>query len=258
MKVTKFLFFSCPHAPLTDEAAKNFMLEQVQDFKPDVIIHGGDGHEADSASKFPSERDWSLKDELDFHNDFLREIREVSPGSRKVFLIGNHDDNILGNGRINSKIRGLADFLDPKKRLEPELIDHWETPTKYIYNRKDGVFRLGQVTFCHGFEAGVSADELQSIQLGLPYGLFVSGHTHRPVDVTQAMRTTSVKLPYWFANAGTLCQMEAMHYMNRKRREQWGQAVVVGEVSEWRYTSNFMPTSPQWDAETRIFRFYGE
>ena len=68
-KITTWIAFSCPHVPLQCDAAIDWMLGQISDLSPDVIIHLGDGHEADSASRWPSEYDWSLEDEFVGHNN---------------------------------------------------------------------------------------------------------------------------------------------------------------------------------------------
>jgi predicted phosphodiesterase len=250
---TSWLFFACLHVPLQDKDFIDWLIEEIKRRKPDVIIHGGDGHEADSASRWPSEYDWTLSDEFREHNEILKRIRKANPGSRRVFLPGNHDDNILALNRIDWKLRDLCDYRDH----EPEL-KNWEQPAKYIYDRERGVFRIGQVTFAHGYESGVSADEYQAYQLGLPYGLFVSGHTHRPVPVTQAQRTKAIKLPFWYANAGCGRDMVNVPYMLRRRRFDWGQGIVVGEADSWRYDSALMPQKPLWEAETLIYKMYGE
>lgn len=248
--ITSWLAFSCPHCPLQDDEAVEWLLEQIKEHKPDTIIHLGDGHEADAASKFANEYDFSLKDEYEAHNTFLSQVRKASPSSRRVFLLGNHDNNLLKWARLDKDIRDLCDF----HAWEPEL-KHWEEPCKYI-NGPRGVFRIGQVSFFHGYQAGASADAMQSVRLGLPYGLTVSGHTHSPVDVTQDKRSVSVLNPFWYANAGTLRDIDNVPWMDDKDRQRWGQAVVVGESETWRYEQSLMPQKPLWEAKTIVRRMY--
>lgn len=255
-KILKWAAISCTHAPLQDDTAVALACRELESFKPDVFIHVGDLFEADYPAKFDNERGWELEDELKAANTLLKQFHSAVGDAKKVLLIGNHDDNILGNGRIHPKIRSLANFLDPEKRLVPELLDHWEIGAKYVYNREVGTYRIGQATFCHGFEAGTSSDEYQAYQLGVPFGISVFGHTHRPVPVTQAMRTKTVSLPYWYTNVGTLSHLESMNYMDRKRRALWGQGIVLGESMLWRYEASMLPNSKLWDAETKIFRMY--
>jgi 3',5'-cyclic AMP phosphodiesterase CpdA len=236
---------------LEDKEFQEWLLDQIGTRNPDVIVDLGDAHEAISASRWPHEYDWTLSDEFKASDAYRKEIRRISRNSRKVFLRGNHDDNLLTLNRIDRQLRDLCDYRDH----EPEL-QYWKQPTTYEYSRENGVFRLGQATFGHGWEAGVSADEMQSILLGVPYGLWVGGHTHRPEPVTQAMRTKAVPLPYWYANPGCARDIDDVPYMERKRRHRWGQGIVVGESGHWRYEQSLMPQSPQWEAETIVFRMF--
>ena len=248
--ITSWLAFSCPHCPLQDDEAVEWLLEQIKEHRPDTIVHLGDGHEADAASKFQNEYDFTLRDEYEAHNNFLSQVRKASPSSRRVFLPGNHDNNLLKWARLDKDIRDLCDYHE----WEPEL-KHWEEPCQYI-NGPRGVFRIGQVSFFHGYQAGASADAMQSVRLGLPYGLTVSGHTHSPVDVTQDKRSVSVLNPFWYANAGTLRDIDNVPWMDDKDRQRWGQAVVVGESETWRYEQSLMPQKPLWEAKTIVRRMY--
>jgi len=246
---TKFLAFSCPHCPLEDRKAIDWLLTQIASYQPDVIVHLGDGHEASGASVHPNEERFTLKEEYAAHDKLLGDIRKAAThkgrrNARLVFLPGNHDDNILAACRIDSKVRELCDY----RKHEPELTN-WEQPAEYIYDRKKGTFKLGQVTFAHGYEAGMGGGRFQSVLLGMPYGLTVTGHTHRPEHVTRAMMTQGVPLPFWWANAGCMRDLKP-DYVKRKRTHLWGQAVVVGECEEVKSPR----LSRAWEAETRIFR----
>ena len=241
-----FLAFSCTHHPLQDDSAIDWMLGKIDEYKPDVVVHLGDGHEAASASKWPTEFDFDLKDEYAAHNQFLADIRSVSGKAELVMMEGNHDDNIRAVGRIDKQFRPM---LTPEQ-WEPEL-KHWKV-YPYVYSSR-GVHSLGNVHFFHGYECNQSSDKFQTVLLGKPYGLGVSGHTHRPKHVEQVHMTQAVPLPYWFANAGCMRTMDC-DYMERKRQHQWGQAIVVGES---RITKS-PRMSRTWDARTEIFRMYDE
>ena len=157
---------------------------------------------------------------------------------------GNHDDNIRSIGRIDPGLRSLC---VPEKH-EPEL-KHWKV-FPYTYSKR-GIYRIGSVTFAHGYECGLNSDEAQGYILGIPHGLFVSGHTHRPKPVTQGYKTKAIPLPYWHANVGCMRNMEC-NFMQRKRQHQWGQAIVVGESKP----SKSPRMTRTWSAETQFFRMY--
>lgn len=248
MESVSFVAFSCPHCPLQDGGAVAWMLDRIGSLRPDVVVHLGDGHEADSASRWPSEYDWTLADEFAAHEALLKAIRKAAPRARRVFLPGNHDDNLLSINRIDKRLRGLCDYR--AKSNSPELHEYWEQPVEYVYDRRRGVFRIGQVSFCHGFESGANGDEYHAILLGQPYGLHVTGHTHRPTPVVvQAMRTRGIPLPYWYANPGCLRDLKPP-YMKRRRSHGWGQGIVVGAAS----VTKSPRLSRQWEAVVEVYR----
>jgi predicted phosphodiesterase len=250
----KWLAFSCPHCPLQDDEAVEFVVQQIEWHRPDVVVHLGDGHEMASAARWNNEERFGLASEFTAHLALLRKIRQAAGDARLIFLPGNHDANLLAVDRIDPRYRGLLDY----RYWEGAELRHWEQPCEYVYDRDRGAVRLGQVTFSHGYECNQSSDEMQSITLGNPYGLFVSGHTHRPLPVTQAGKTKAVPLPYWYANAGTIRDIvDSAVYMTRKRRHLWGQAVVIGDC----YVppaGEPLPMERQWDAETVVFRMFNE
>jgi predicted phosphodiesterase len=249
MAYKKFVAFSCPHCPLQDKEAVDWLLGRIDGLRPDVVVHLGDGHEADSASRWPSEYTWGIKDEFKAHNAFLRDIRKVTRrGTRLVFLPGNHDDNFQAVGRLPDKLRGALDYRDAVH--EPELAEHWEIAAEYDYHRTRGVFRLGQVAFAHGYEAGVNADKFHAVMLADPGGLYVGGHLHRPtMGIQRASLTAAVPLPYWYANPGCLRNLSPQ-YMRRQRKHNWGQGLVHGECNPLARGR----IKPDWKAHVEIFR----
>lgn len=257
----KFLAFSCPHAPLHDKDTLAVIAERIAEYAPDTIICLGDLHEADSASRWPSECDWTITEEFHTANEeVLKPLRLANPNQKGecVFLPGNHDDNILALDRIPSKIRGRCDwtvrqYTKKDVWLNEELMTHWATPTKYRYNRREGTYRIGAAVFAHGYEASVSSDEFQSITLGWPYGIFISGHTHRPTPgpPLRAMRTKAVPLDRWYLNAGCTTQMDRS-YMERKRQMLWGHGVVYG----WSRPIASPRFSRTWDAHCELIKPY--
>jgi predicted phosphodiesterase len=221
---TTFAAFSCPHCPLQNEESIDWALHHIGKVKPDVTIHLGDGHEADSASRWPSEADWSLEHEFNQHNKLLRRVRKASKASRLVMLPGNHDANLMSLNRINAKLRSLCDY----RRREPELV-HWEHNREYIYERNRCTFRIGQVTFCHGFQTSAAGVRREAMYLGDHYGLYVHGHLHRPNEGQPRRLLWGDEPTNWhIANAGTLADISRMTYVHRKTHDQWGAGLVVG------------------------------
>ena len=254
MTTTKWMALSCSHFPLQDEEAWNDTLAVVEDHKPDVVVHLGDIFEAQAASRWSKIYDWTLRYEFEVAQNHMKELRtlaqKVNPGCRMVWLPGNHDDNLVALDRIPGDIRGMCNPFDHLDELKE---GHWEVPTMYVHDRDRGVFRLGQCAFAHGYEHSVNSDESQALKFADPYGLFVSGHTHRPRVVTQCKKTMRIKLPYWYANPGCTRTLSPI-YVQRQDHSQWGHGVVIGDCDSWRYDSSLIPRKPLWNAETIIFR----
>jgi len=261
-----FVAFGCSHAPLQCDDAISVICERIRELAPDRVVHLGDLHEADSASRWPSEYGWTLQDEFAAANEkVLKRVRVANPNpdAAYVFLPGNHDDNLLAIDRIPKNIRGACDYNIPQYSqgvgkappvwLNEEFLTHWRTMAKYRYNRVDGTYRIGAVNFSHGYECGASSDEFQSITLGWPMGLFISAHTHRPSpgEPKQSMRTKTLPLPYWYLNAGCTRDMECS-FMERKRQQMWGIAMVYG----WAMPISSPRFSRTWDAYCELIKPY--
>jgi len=261
MPTTRVLTFGCVHAQHHDPAAIEWLLARIKEYRPHTIVHLGDQMEAIAASKWADAKESTvtLEEEFRISDRILGAIRKTAPrGCSLVFLPGNHDANLEAIDRVPKLLRTLTTWRTPHtlpggEVVNRELPTHWRVPCEYLYCRKRGVFRVGQVTFAHGFECGLSSDETQSIKLGNPSGLFISAHTHRPLSVTQALRTKRTPLPYWYANVGCLRHMKP-DYMARKDTSLWGQACLTVEIDP-----RGRPGGPRrWDAHLHLFRMYGE
>lgn len=257
-KPIKWLAFGCPHFILHDPEAIEWLLGRIGEHRPDVIVCLGDLFEANSASRWPNEYDWTLIDEYRQGDLFLADVRKAAPNAKRIFLPGNHDDNILAIGRINKDLRKMCDWRSKQHDTEDQWINkeiktQWQHPADYVYCRNRGVYRIGQVTFAHGYECNQCGDEFHSILLGVPYGLYVGAHTHRPEQVTQALRTKTVPLPYWHCNTGCLRDLKP-NYVRRRRTHGWGQACVVGEAEPLKSPR----MSRCWDAHVEVFKMYDQ
>lgn len=258
---TKVLAFGCIHVPHHDPEAIEWLCQKIAKLKPNVLIHLGDQLDSAAASRWDDREESTtpLEEEFRMTDTILRSIRKAAPrGARLVFLPGNHDDNLEAPARIHRLIRSLTSWRTPHPTtngvVNVEIPEHWEIGAKHLYCRNRGVFRVGgQVAFAHGYECSTNSDESQSIKLGVPSGLFVSAHTHRPVPVSQAHKTKRIPLPYWYANVGCLRDMKPA-YMARKDTTQWGQAALYAEVNPRGRSGG----PREWDAQLHLFRMYNE
>jgi len=227
-----FAAISCIHTPFENLEAKEWMLASLSDSSPTHFIMLGDLFDASSVSVHPHEFEHALE---------------------LVWVHGNHDDNILAKDPRRSP-RGLRSLLSWNKHYEfGELFTKWKQ-IPYTKSKK-GMYKLGQVHFYHGFDSGINSDELETIQMaqmagGHAHRLFIRGHTHRPtVGVEQCKRTLKIKLPWYYANAGTMGPLNP-DYMNRKDSSGWGAAIVRGEAS---LSEPRRPSTSDWDAHVELF-----
>jgi len=253
MKSVSFLALSCTHCPHHDPVAIDWAVDRVREYKPDVIVHLGDGVEADAASRWDDESVHSLLDEYAALDIVLHRLRTASPHASCHFLRGNHDANVMAPNRLDPRIRELVN-----PNLHIKEFKHWNTRAEYEYDRKRGCFRIGQVCFSHGYETSASGVRREALYFltGHQYGLYIHGHTHRSTPAgppVQLQATANTLLPYWRANAGTLRMLKA-NFLKRQNTALHSQAVVVGSALPIK-----SPRAQQcWDAETVVFRGYDE
>ena len=242
VEITKWLAFSDIHIPHHDPEAVEWVREQIAQYKPAVVINCGDLFDARAASRWPKDFAHVLAEEYAQAGDILAMLRKSAPSNaRYIWLHGNHEDNILAEGRLAQDVRGLLHW--DKHIAEAK---QWEQLPYRSTQR--GVFRIGQVTFRHGFSISAAGIKREAVVWGRPWGLMVSGHTHRP-HAPIGVEVCGIDTRYSYANTGCLLSMtEPLAYMRRHEWSKWGQAIVLGES---------MPLkSPRegryWRAETRV------
>ena len=247
---TKFLVAGCFHVPYHDPEACERFKQTIISEQPDVVVINGDLLEAGAASVHPNEDPHTLQEEYAQASYLLAEIRRAAtyrdkPAAKLVYMLGNHDANILAENRIPKKLRGLCDFKTHMAELE-----NWKMPCEYVYDRKRGVFSIGQVDIFHGYECGVAALKNQALTLSRPFCLSISSHTHRPVAVHQVMLTQNIPLLYWAANTGCMRDLKPA-YVERKQTHNWGHAYVIGDCDA---SLKSPRESVNWSAETRFIK----
>ena len=241
----KFIAFSCTHCPLQDGNAIEWLLGKISKERPDYVIHLGDLHEADSASRWNSDYRFTLEDEWKAANQLLGDIWKAYKPARRILLKGNHDDNFQQPDRYPEEIRGALDFT---KYGHETNLEHWSKPIEYKY-RRENVFRLGQAAFWHGFGCSKFSGMDEALYAAYPFGVLIGGHTHRPTRTIEPVIVRNQELPYSYANAGCMCLLDPP-YMSRNKVVRWGHACVVGEVN----ITKSPRYSKQFDARVDILR----
>jgi len=232
----KVAVISCTHSPFTPPSTVEWLLSTLSNIGGLTHFgHLGDVFEASSASVHPHENTHTLEDEYEHAAGLLSSIREVLLPSCALWVNkGNHDANLESQDprRLPLALRSLAHWMNHP------LYSHEFRKWEWIpYEKTErGVKNIGQCCFYHGFDAGLSSDELEGLQMlncqspaqQQTFRLMVRGHTHRPVPPTQMKRSAKVPLPYWYANVGT-CGLLRPTWMSRRDTSQWGSAILVVE-----------------------------
>lgn len=129
---------------LHDNKALDVAIQFVADYKPDVLILGGDildcaaisHHNRNKPGKTEGLR--LLSDAEDCRDHFIAPLEDATKGSQRVFITGNHEAWLT---QAEEELPGLEGLLDVSRLLG--LSDWHVIP-------QGGYFDLGKLTFIHG------------------------------------------------------------------------------------------------------------
>lgn len=241
MANVEWLAFGCPHLPIHDPDGLDWLVEQIEERKPQVLVCLGDMIDSDCLSSFAKSNLTALKREYESVNGFCERLNDAAPNARKVWLMGNHEQRAFRPEHAH-----LSELIDYRRHITAAR--RWKH-MDYIYH-PENAFTLGQVSFFHGRSVGQAACKREAIQMGVPYGLYVHAHTHRPHPVHRVSMGVT-KLPYWHANSGTFIAPKP-EYMLNKDDSLWGQGIVVGHAE----TKRRFDGKCNWSAQTIVRRMY--
>lgn len=250
MPTYRLVAFGDLHAPTTHQGFWEWLCQTIKDESPDVIVNVGDWFEGEAGSRFAKDerKVWTIMKEFQTVADQMKAINELAPNAQKVWLWGNHEAHIFQYDpqRMNPDMRALIQARY-EECLKP-LLDGWIVKP---YGHRQNWY-IGQLGFRHGSDVSAAA-VTQDMGDYCPYnGLLVTGHTHRPMPVTQ-LRIGKALWPFHAANCGTGADWEKMHYMDNSRLSQWGRGALVAEVSSpGILEGKRLYSSPKWKAEMRI------
>ncbi len=237
--IKSFLAFSCVHFPQQDPEAVEWLLSQIKQHKPDVVVSLGDMIDTGCLSRWTNESVSALADEYAAVGRFCGDINKAAPRAQKVWMQGNHEQRMF-----RAEHAALSAILDYRKHIK-EASGWKHHPYRY---HRDNCHRIGQVTFYHGFSTSTVGIKEEAVLLGHPTGLCVSGHTHRPHGAEQ-VTFGRISIPYWYANPGTfiLPNPKYTHTMNTSK---WGCGIIVGDAN----TKRTVSSTQEWSAELLLYR----
>jgi len=245
----KFCAFSCLHAPITHKGYFDWLIKQIEEHKPDVVVNLGDWYEGLAGSRHQRDprHNWTLWDEHRAVAEQARAINDAAPSAtRRVWLAGNHDDNTFGihGDRIPPDLREVVQWRNNAE--VKDALKGWITK-EYKHGAR---WYLGQVSFGHGCPVTDAAAKDEAYLYGVPFGLDIRGHTHRPEPITQARERKAI-LPYWYANPGTGAEWNRMFYMARQSTALWGRGCIIGEA-KCAGEGREVKATRNWDAELLV------
>ncbi len=236
--IRSFLAFSCVHFPLHEPAAISWLLAQISSVSPRYVVSLGDMIDTACLSRFSKDSVASLQSEYDAVDQFCQQVNDAAPKATRVWIQGNHEQRMF-----RAEHSPLSSVLDYRKHIRAAR--RWKH-IPYIYSREH-CFRLGPVTFHHGFNSSDSGIKREVINLGHPNGLVISGHTHRPHDVVP-VTFGSTRVPFWYANPGTFIAPN-QSYTHTMDTSRWGTGVIVGECD----TKRVVSTQVEWRAQLHLY-----
>jgi len=163
----KLMAVSDTHGDMIDKAAAKIALQFKEDFKPDEIIHMGDGFDFRAIRRGADndEKVHSMQEDVFAGKEFLEELRPT------WFLRGNHDERLWDlRDCHNAVVRDYACMC--VKDLE-QFFKKLKIKTK-PYDKRAGVLKFGHLKLIHGYHAGQYACKAH----GERYGSCWHGHTH--------------------------------------------------------------------------------
>ena len=171
-RLTKWIYASDLHGDMQQGDVVNELYEFTEKFNPDIKIFGGDLFDFRAIRRGASatERADSMALDVELGLEFLNNWKP------NVFLRGNHDERLWDTAKYadDGLIRDHAQDGVRSITTKCKLIKCKMLP----YNVNEGVYKLGKLSFIHGFHAGIYATKKHAEVYADQGGATIHGHTH--------------------------------------------------------------------------------
>lgn len=210
------LFIPDVHRPYHDQRAWDLMIKVAKKIRPRRIVVLGDFGDFYCTSRHPKNpnRQRDLEYEVASSNEGLDELDEIPDVEEKIFVAGNHEDNLS---------RYLAEHAPQLFNLVKveKLFGLKERGWKYIPYKE--YTRVGKIYVTH--ETG-NAGQNAHLQAAAKFGSnVIIGHTHR---CAIAYKTTVTGRQYVGAMFGWLGDRKKAEYMHDVNTTDWMLGFGVG------------------------------
>jgi hypothetical protein len=223
---TRFCFISDTHGDHLDKPVYSIFREWMKSWKPTIRIAGGDHFDFRWLRSRASDNEKAEEIQADITAglDFIRDYKPTH------FMYGNHDDRLnRAKESYIGAVKGLGIHIQ-------EEIDHALGSAKvYPYCKRNGVLRLGDVNFIHGFGSGIGSVR----RAGLVYGRVVQGHIHSVENIPVERHERGFAMA-----AGCMCKLDlgynAAHLAALRQQHGWCYGLIRpnGKTIVWQAHEN--------------------
>lgn len=213
------------HHPYHDTRALASILAFLRDYKPDVLILGGDAMDAGPFSHWTERKINLIRTMPPAHEmfgsfivDILKPIRDaIGADTYIIYLLGNHEDWV--RQAIEADPRGEG-FWEVERNMGG-LVD---SVVPYVSENQHNHVNMGKLYFTHGYTTNVYHARKVADDYNRPVRY---GHTH---DMQLYTHRTAVDVHDFHIarSCGCLCNLNPAYAKNRPNR--WVHGFQYGEV----------------------------
>jgi predicted phosphodiesterase len=258
--ILKISYVCDEHFPIQCNEAIEWTFNEVEDFKPHIMVFGGDAYDGEAWSRWNNDNDWDQYEEYVSVARYFQRFNDMDFIKKKIWMYGNHEDNLFQPDRVKKSQRPMLDWkaFDPPGEIAlRDVVKDWQVIRAY---GSDVHRNIGSISFTHGTKIGQNAARDEALAHAPHMGLCVSGHTHKPVPVTRITHAGGIPGDVWYANAGTSIDPRKAKYMKRSMMQGWGRGIVNIEIHSRDATlvneGRKIFRTKVWEAETRIKGIY--
>lgn len=216
MKPVRFAFAADNHGNHVCPRTAGVFFDFLKAWKPAIRIHGGDCFDFAALRKGASDEEQrgTLRDDLDAGLAFLDQFKPTH------FLRGNHDERLWD---LSTSDDGpLADLANSFIR---DIDDALKGVRVYPYHKRDGICRIGDTAFMHGYQCGMNAAR----NAAMAYGKCVIGHVHTSDEQRAARHDDATG-----HSSGALCILDQRynraHVGTLRQNNGWVYGLKIGET----------------------------
>lgn len=222
----RFLIIGDPHGEELNHDVAESLFAFAADFKPHLVIHGGDNWNFSYMRKGASASEEGANADADWEVGSEFFLRYMALGSTRVFLRGNHDERLWKTYREATK--------ETTRRHAKDGIDDIEALVKkrrvrmLPYDSRQGVLDINGVRVIHGYAHGVGSARAHAAS----FGTCAYCHTHA-TDVAAFERWPEPSIAY---GVGCLLNIDQDYNSSQRNKLRHENAWLCGYTDGTRAT----------------------